>query len=203
MSYDKICEAVFRRLIKEGINDAPNTKDLACAYEKGVHNSWAFVYRTNRGEVSRDNLRDVGVAFIQIVKPEWDCADAWEVVLVAGDGKYAYGMGYALAPSGILMPDRQLVSKPARAAWLGQYQAGRESIDLDDYQAPKTPPVWDDCKVYKNDPEKFILNRAYTASGWEIDAFEDMTSRWDPTQVSLRRAKSLGNELFHDLYPNR
>lgn len=61
-----------------------------------------------------------------------ECYGAWMVYKSAGPGmgKYVYGLGYALSPSGLLIPDRMSVSPSARGGWKKQAsKRGKKFLD--------------------------------------------------------------------------
>ena len=121
---------------------------------------------------------------IQIREPNNPCWGAWEVIASAGPGgadisRTIYGLGYALSPSGIIMPDRKSVSAPAKSAWERvAAKGGRKVLPLDDISLPveqrRTPDFPDDdCELYRGkskgtDPNKNSqLQNAYAATGKE------------------------------------
>lgn len=101
--------------------------------------------------------------FLIIRKPEHQCNDAWEIKMIAGEGRVMYSLAYSLSPTGKIMPDRSAVSKTARAAWNKVGASGKVAHkDLDDVNNPKTAPKQDDCDVWgDSNNENGILDRAY------------------------------------------
>lgn len=125
---------------------------------------------------------------IQLRQPSNPCWGAWEVIASAGPGgadiaRTVYGLGYALSPSGIIMPDRASVSGAAKAAWARVAgKGGRKVLPLDDITNPKTPDPQDDCRLYTGksrdtDPSKNPqLQNAYSAQGWEKGMLKYLTA---------------------------
>lgn len=130
---------------------------------------------------------------IQIKEPSNPCWGAWEVIASAGPGgadiaRTVYGLGYALSPSGVIMPDRASVSGAAKAAWARVAdKGGRKVLPLDDISLPverrRTPDFPDDdCKLYTGkskdtDPNKNPhLQNAYAAQGWERGMLRFLTA---------------------------
>jgi len=136
----------------------------------------AVIYDTEHGKhpynLSKDDiLFDVIKGVIDISKPvskpvsrqEMPCLGAWEVISSAGPkyGKMVYGVGYALSPNGVLMPDRSSVSTSARGGWTSSFSRGETVGQLDDWENPKTPEPEDDCWVHNEDGAPY-LDYAYS-----------------------------------------
>lgn len=168
----KIRLSELRRLIREALTD----EELALyvwrypSYIKVVLYSPSELLGldwSNRFEIPKSVLRG-SAGFGQTDKP---CRRAWQVSSIAGIGfgKLLYGLGYALVPSGRLMPDRDFSSKRAKDAWTRS--AGKmKGLPLDDVENPKTPEKEDDCKVQvptdKGGPDP-VLDVAY--EGPQVD----------------------------------
>lgn len=93
---------------------------------------------------------------------------AWEVTHAAapGLGKILYGIGYALSPSGLLMPDRHTVSPDAAQAWK-KASKDRKSLKLDALPPNnKTATPNDDAELH-SEPGKEHLDYVYEEQGWE------------------------------------
>lgn len=200
-------ERIFRRLLSEA--GAPPTKGLAACVNDTGNKKSATLYavsallgpvrsaagaRDDEDMVPRieSNLAGGGVkGFIEIAKPREPTAGAWEVKLSAGPsmGKYVYGMGYALSPSGLLVPDRDIgcVSPNATGGWAKQ--GGRKSVTLDNFYAdkkerrtPKDPS--DDAAVHdwNRDPHTKewrgddVIDKAYEAEGWEDGFLSELSA---------------------------
>lgn len=193
-SLQSLHENVYRRLLEESTIEA--IEGLAAHIYPARHGIGmsAVLYKPNvliatlknssQGRSSNVPIsracREAIVGEITISEPEEACAGAWEVSSIAGEGygKILYGLGYAMAPSGLLMSDRLTVSQKAHRAWAKQ-MGKRKSIELDDASAPKnkrkTPDdPTDDCALHggphdddcdTRDPSP--LNNAYEAQGWE------------------------------------
>jgi len=161
----KIRLGELRRLIREALRG----EDLALyvwrhpSYIKLVLYSPAELLAldwNDRFELPKDVIKGYA-SFHQTDNP---CNDAWEVSSVAGIGygKVLYGLGYALVPSGRLMPDRGYSSKRARDAWTKS--AGKmKSFPLDNVWNPQTLDPSDDCELQvpgvKGEPS--VLDYAY------------------------------------------
>lgn len=122
-----------------------------------------------------------------------ECWGAWEVKFSAGRGmgKLLYGLGYAMTPSRLLMPDRKKVSDDAGFAWdkmsgktkdmtdaatqkrsSSRDVAGTLSrIKFDDERNPKTDIPEDDCRIHNS---REHLNYAYRSDGSEMAAMGSM-----------------------------
>lgn len=136
---------------------------------------------------------------IQIREPGQPCWDAWEVIASAGPGgadiaRTIYGLGYAMSPSGVIMPDRGTVSAPAKAAWARVASKGdRYALPLDDIDDPQTSDPQDDCKLYRGkskntDPkDNPALQNAYQAQGWEKGMLNYLTAAHESFIDDLRR----------------
>lgn len=136
---------------------------------------------------------------IQIREPGQPCWGAWEVIASAGPGgadiaRTVYGLGYALSPTGVIMPDRGTVSVPAKAAWARVASKGdRYALPLDDIDNPQTPDPQDDCKLYRGkskstDPkENPYLQNAYQAQGWEQGMLKYLTAAHESFMEDLKK----------------
>jgi hypothetical protein len=127
------------------------------------------------------------------------CNGAWEVYHSAGPGygKIVYGMGYALSPSGRLIPDRSSVSSDAFKGWTGAFNSSRPRIPLDDiehqHQLPgneyHTDDPSDDCSVYDltdiDGGDVTVLNQAYDSEGWERTELDDLGGYHDENIQNL------------------
>jgi hypothetical protein len=129
---------------------------------------------------------------IQIGQPEYKCNGAWEVKFSAvknkGDGGIIYGLGYAMAPKGILTSDRYEVSDSAAAGWAKQVSRGGEPFD--DADLPKkrrrTPDKSsDDCVLHQPEEKHSVLNRSYEEEGWEKGLLETMQAAHKETMDQL------------------
>lgn len=210
---DIILERIYRRLIAE--SSAPSIEGLA-AY---ISSFSATLYNPNRlladlravkgGLASDDILFDACsravVGEITIEEPNDPCLGAWYVGTIAGEGygKILYGLGYALSPEGILMPDREAVSHKAYRAW--SKQTARRVGEFDDAALPvdqrRTPnDPSDDCTLHKSNDgdckktnrDPMPLNYAYKAEGWE-----------DKLALDLKRAHNAAMAELPKLYINR
>lgn len=199
-----ITERVYLRLLCEV---AEGTAEGLAAYviEQGDIAS-AIIYRPaalfKELKKDPDNISayyDSVVSYLAVQDPGNPCAGAWEVIRTAGPGygKILYGLAYALSPNGILMSDRNSVSKSAYSAWSKLSSKGRKSFELDDIDADskdkKTPDDdSDDCNVHKigdkdcggRDPGP--LNKAYAAEGWEKSTLDKLKKNHRAFMTVLR-----------------
>ncbi len=155
------------------LNESLSDDDLACYLPPSKNNEeqkWAVLYDAsyileNLEEVAAFAIEYRGVnhfqkhiikAMIQLLPTGGyygNCNNAWQVGAVAGPGYggYIYQIGFALAPEGELTPDRKTVKIGARRNWRKQFDSGeREKNPLDNKEAPKTPPIEDDCVFHKD-----------------------------------------------------
>lgn len=194
-----ITERVFRRLIIEAgmvpnesqaalVDDHSNLK-RAIIYDRSLFLRDLDFVKFNlrkgkeREETLLDFFNDIMLGFIEISPPEsysgigyGPCADAWMVAAVAGPGygKNVYGLGYALSPNGMLIPDRGSVKPKARNAWRSVFAKDVKKVRLDDkYHEHSeegneyhTDDPFDDCKLHR-DPEDPQLDYAYSGTGEE------------------------------------
>lgn len=214
-----LIERVYKRLLIE--SGAPSIEGLAALVAEAEGGGIAAViYRPSTlfSFLKKDlkNVKDAAdesvVAYVAIAPPPGPCHGAWEVKTTAGHGyaKVLYGLGYAMSPNGLLMPDRKDVSPAAYKAWSKVKLSGRESLPLDDMSLPKnkrnTPDdTSDDCKVHKandgdcrgRDPEP--LNSAYKEEGWEGQMMEKLQSSHSAAMKVVALLKADSNEVENDL----
>jgi hypothetical protein len=133
-------------------------------------------------DVSNIFVNHIIKGFIEVGKPKpmrGNCNDAWQVYAAAGPGfgKIVYGVGYALSPTGKLIPDRGSVSDSAEAAWEKVSASSRKRKRLDDQRHQHdrvgneyhTDDPSDDCKVLLDfqGKDRQFLNYSYESEGWE------------------------------------
>lgn len=206
-----LLESVYRRLLREAPKKKTtrpkgqpfSPDDLAVVIEDRGTQFDATIYSPaallqvfesdaypSYGEGSMKNFRRLqtfGVfkGFISIEKPETPCNRAWEVKMSAGPGigKVVYGVGYALSPSGILIPDRMSVSGPAQGGWSKQGDRKKKPLDNVDHPPTGSDPfhdehhtekTTDDCKTYPSREGLDFLNYSYEAEGWEKGALNTL-----------------------------
>lgn len=112
---------------------------------------------------------------------------AWEVTRAAGPGygKIVYGLGYALSPKGLLMPDRSTVSPSAEAAWR-KASTTRESLPLDAMPPEnRTDTREDDVDSLHDEEGKEFLDRAYRSQGWERTMSDKLFAEGEKTLEAL------------------
>jgi hypothetical protein len=135
---------------------------------------------------------------------------AWEVTRSAGRGygKIVYGMGYALSPRGLLIPDRTSVSDDARSAW-EKASKTRDSLQLDAMPPEnRTDTREDDTDIHDEEDYEY-LDRAYKAQGWEkgmmsslMDSGTDLESKISKilkgkrVEIAVAAFLSAGGSLF-------
>jgi hypothetical protein len=111
---------------------------------------------------------------------------AYEVTHVAGPGlgKIIYGIGYALSPRGLLMPDRHAVSPDAEKAWK-KASTERKSLKLDALPPKnKTKNPEDDAELH-NEKGKEHLDFVYQSQGWERSMANKLISRGEASLKDL------------------
>lgn len=156
-----IFEAVARRLLIESLGDGlavAVTRPLSSRLAAVIYDPGALAPNLDRildpatpGTTYKEILARTAIrGIIRLADTRHPCNGAWEVTTSAGPGigKIVYGVGYALAPNGRIMPDRLSVSDAARDAWETQFHKGRPKWKLDDVDNPATPPPEDDCAVH-------------------------------------------------------
>ena len=209
-----IVERVFERLLKESEGGAGNSAALvqdlgdlkrAIIYDKGLLlRDIEYVKQSleKRGmEFLIPFFHDIMLAFIEITPPEsaggqsyGPCAGAWMVSAVAGPGfgKSIYGLGYAMTPNGLLVPDRSSVKPKARNAWKKVAASGRGRVRLDDrnHQHSEegneyhTDDPSDDCRLHQ-DPEDPQLDYAYQSDGSESALLSTLTKNHEDMMNQL------------------
>ena len=211
----------LRRIIREALDASGG---FAAAVRRADDQASVVVY-------SQDDLLtalaaepdDMGEAFykravirgyIQIAKPDQiakldkSCNDAWEVHSVWGPGigEMIYNLGFALSPTGLLMPDRLGVSPRAVARW--EKEGGRRVMKpLDDFKHPPVNPERknfhdrhhtddpsDDCRMNKDGID--ILNYSYEAQGGEKDMLNSMVTRHEETMTGVSSPEDVEDALF-------
>jgi len=169
MNTQLLLEKIFRRILKESSEEK---SDLAALVNSGDEQGSAIIYLKSKIEEALENEKDVTdsgllgnmkaiVGYILVKKPESysiadePCNGAWEVNKSWGPGygKLVYDMGYALSPSGILIPDRTRVSAKAQMGWI-KASAKYKKEELSDT----------DCTTYKKEDEQH-LNYSFDRSG--------------------------------------
>jgi hypothetical protein len=121
------------------------------------------------------------------------CHDAWAISISVGPGlgKLVYGAAYAMSSSGLIIPDRSIVSKSARKGWRTVAAGSRRRRRLDDkehnHQIPgndyHTEDLVDDCKVHTEFP---YLNYAYESEGWEKGKLQELKKNHDIVMKYIR-----------------
>jgi len=203
-----IYERVVRRLLREssGESQAAFVQDLgdlkrAIMYDSSLLLRDPEYVKRMWDEKKNDALvsffLDTLLAFIEITTPAsaggnsyGPCAGAWMVSAVAGPGyrDTIYGLGYALSPSGLLVPDRSSVKSRARSAWKRDASSGRARIRLDDREHDHKEPgneyhtddPSDDCKLHL-DPDNPQLDFAYNVSGEESNLLFTLAGNHEDT----------------------
>ena len=143
--------------------------------------------------------------YIQISKPDKKCNGAWEVTSAWGPGigKTIYGLGFALSPTGILMPDRLGVLPPAVGGWKKQSNRNMKALDNHKHPPDGTDPFHDehhtedpsdDCRMNKDGID--FLNYSYEAQGWEAGVLDSMVTRHEETMTGVSSPEDVEDALF-------
>lgn len=191
MKNDTIVRAVYRRLLQE--NQQMNK--FAAYVVKADSESTAVIYDVKIVKdaiESGKDLSDAGVVsnlncvvgYISVKEPEGlygleePCNGAWEVTKSWGPGlgRIVYDTGYALSPTGILMPDRSSVSKSAQRGWLSAPKKGG---------AKKLPP---DCSTHEDEPF--------------LDYSIDRSSQLSSLQAELKKMQDEHTDVSKELDKN-
>jgi hypothetical protein len=194
----------LRKIIREALGEQGAQDNLAAWVDDGELKKTAVIYspsalidfsKTIDGVAQPKSLagelvdNDIVKGYIAIRQPDEStpCNGAWEVIFSVGPrlGEVVYGVGFALSPSGILMPDRRSVSQKARRRW--EKEGGRRVMKpLDNFEHPPVNPernnlhdrhhtpddASDDCRI---NPQGFdILNHSYQSDGGEKSMLADM-----------------------------
>lgn len=241
---------LLESLVRSIVTEALSWKALAAATFDSGNMRTAIIYRPSElvkvynsqdkeapgdyitGLAEAIDAAKVIVGFIEIAPPNSSekCANAWQVKYSAGPkyGDLVYGLGFAMTPTGWLMPDRAkgLVSPSATKRWTkiskkaeeAEDEKGEKShkgkIPLDDPNKPGpfTPDKFDDCERLQRtaafggpDP---VLDAAYAAEGWEkaelerLKAAHKETFDWigqDSKEV-LEALTTAGDAFFRKTY---
>lgn len=190
MNVRSLLKNYIRRVIKEASSPG-DYSSLAAHVARSATGAAAFIYDPEviKGidpTLSRDDLEMAvssglrGLMKVAAPRPgKGNCNGAWEVTgswakNKGSDGRMVYGIGFAMSPSGILMPDRMSVSQSARGGWGGLASKGFPSEPLDDWKHEKcgagglnthTPAdSSDDCYVH-GDPKEPHIDRTYEHPG--------------------------------------
>lgn len=174
MKSTSLLRTYIRQLLRESSGDysslAAVVRDAGSMKRVVVYDPEVIRAAVERGinPLSLEGAEDLGLRGYILIEhaPGWLglCSDAWEVqnswVRNKGDGRLVYGLAFALAPNGTLIPDRTSVSDAAASGWL---RAGTKSENpltstpLDDIKHKKCGPDGlnshtedesDDCRVY-------------------------------------------------------
>lgn len=183
----------LRKIIREAIGGSDGLAAAVRAYEDTAA---AVVY-------SVDDLAVRG--YIRITRPDRPCNGAWEVTSAWGPGigKTVYGLGFALSPTGLLMPDRLGVLPPAVAGW--EKQSNRKMKALDNHKHPPTgadpfhdehhtEDPSDDCRMNKDGID--FLNYTYEAQGWEAGMLNSMVTRHEEAMAGVSSPEDVEETLF-------
>lgn len=143
--------------------------------------------------------------YIRITRPDKPCNGAWEVTSAWGPGigKTIYGLGFALSPTGILMPDRLGVLPPAVGGWKKQSNRNMKALDSHKHPPKGTDPFHDehhtedpsdDCRMNKDGID--FLNYSYEAQGWEAGVLDSMVTRHEETMTGVSSPEDVEDALF-------
>ena len=170
-----------------------------------------------------DLVYDVVRGFIHMGSPRGGgaCDGAWVVFRSAGPGygKAVYSVGYALSPSGRLMPDRRGVTDRAYRAWASAWDKGEyKKRPMDDDQHVHalrgneyhTDDPADDCSTYppylvKHGRDPRVVNHTYEGTGGEPVMLAAMRARHEKIvdgdevfRKAFERAMIAAGETFFD-----
>lgn len=186
--------AVVRKSADVASTVVYSVDDLKSAVETGDDDLLAAFYNNN---VTR--------GYIHIARPDKPCNGAWEVhgAWGPGIGETLYDLGFALSPTGFLMPDRLGVLPPAVKRW--KKQSGREMVALDDFRHPPAGDVLfhdehhtddplDDCRMNKDGID--ILNYAYGSLGHEKGVLDAMIALHEATMTGIASRRNVEDALF-------
>lgn len=216
-----LLENVYNRLLSE--STGPDVSHLAAYVIDDPQSKKAVLYdpsdiQVDGGFVSIRTVPASVRGYIAIVPCKQECNGAWQIAAVAGPGKIIYGIGYALSPLGMLVPDRSgAISRKAQHAWAGASKK-RPSLPLDDFNLhdpytdlpTKDHPhhttgiFSDDCKLV-HIPGHPELDRSYPQEGWELPMLQQLQAnhrsflnRIPPadTKDLLTKLKTAGNNFF-------
>jgi hypothetical protein len=145
-----------------------------------IYDPGMLVSELEKGKTVRKATKaaTLGVIIVgSIGEEDGNCNGAWQVkkswARDQGDGRMVYGLGFAMAPDGVLVPDRGSVSSSAGAGWGKAADKGFPSQPLDDIRshddegrmkfphADHTDDPADDC-VLLGDKNRPHLDRSYT-----------------------------------------
>lgn len=196
----------LRKIIREAIG-GPDV--LAAAVRAHEDQASAVVYSPSALlSALRTEPFDMGSVvrgYIQISKPNKPCNGAWEVTSAWGPGigEMIYDLGFALSPTGILMPDRLGVLPRAVARW--EKQSGRKMKALDNHKHPPkgtdpfhdkhhTEDPSDDCRMNKDGFD--FLNYSYEAQGGEKGMLKSMVTRHEEAMAGVSSPEDVEEALF-------
>ena len=208
----KIRLGELRRIIREAIDGS----DVLAAAVRAHEDQASVVVYSADDLLSTIELKPIDLSdafynnnvprgYIRITEPDKPCNGAWEVTSAWGPGigKTIYGLGFALSPTGILMPDRLGVLPPAVAGW--KKQSGRTMMALDNHKHPPagTDPFHDahhtadpndDCRMNKDGID--FLNYSYEAQGGEKGMLDSMVARHEEAMAGVSSPEDVEEALF-------
>ena len=161
---------LLRKFIQEAIKASPERLAVLriSPFKAVLYNANELIKWSQSPIWNYDNFLTypVVLGYIKIQEPDEKCSDAYVVQSIGGPGwgHILYPIGHAMSPSGKLIPDRTVLSAPARGAWWKRWNAlnPEELLPMDD---PKfhngdgtsreshpyhTDDKWDDCPTYKH-----------------------------------------------------
>lgn len=211
----KLLREYIRNILLEG--GAPDSSGVAAIQDNSSENTVVILFRYDilYKELNKSRTVDLSiflanalqkcvVAFGSFGMPEEGKAfGSWQVYNAAGEGygKILYGMGYALSPSGLLMPDRLSVSPKAANAWYKASQdKKRKAYKLDNLPPNNKTKTTVDDSVLLNKPDKEYLDYAYGEAGWEESMTKKILRLGD---AAIEEVVSMSNgNLNHDMVKN-
>lgn len=213
----KIVERVLKRLLLESTAD---TSGLAAMVSEIGGHRWAVAYDIKEAEAflnslnldsmaERGRFKSLGDALSPTIRAMASVKEppdehgplrgAWEISMVAGPGKLAYGMAYALAGDKGIVPDRETVSPAARRAW--RNAAGKLKREpIDDMTAHEkgdfdheghTPDPNDDGRKWGPKLDGDVLDFVYYPSGGETAMLDELRRRHEDLAKKFPQLKKL------------
>lgn len=162
--------STLRKFIREVVRSSSERLALLRIGSTGavLYNANELIKWSKNPDWSYDNFltRPIVLGYIKIQPPGEKCSDAYEIQSIGGPGwgHILYPVGHAMSPSGRLIPDRAVLSAPARGAWWKRWNelSPEDLLPMDDPEFHNsdgsskeqhhhhTDNKWDDCPTYKH-----------------------------------------------------
>lgn len=161
---------LLRKFIQEAIRSSSERLAIMRIgpFKAVLYNANKLIEWSKNPQWNYDNFltHPIVLGYIKIQEPDEKCSDAYVVQSIGGPGwgHILYPVGHAMSPSGKLIPDRTVLSAPARNAWMKRRNE-LNSEDLLPMDDPKfhnsdgtskephphhTDDKWDDCSTYRH-----------------------------------------------------